>query len=520
MKLITLLLAITMTAGIAAADGEQRPNILYIFTDDQSFRTVSCYPGAYEFANTPNIDRLAENGVRFDLAYIGAKCAPSRAMVQFGRQQFYVIADEELTREKGKGGSIANRTWFETMRDAGYFTGMIGKWHWGAKREQEAWDFSLIWDRGLSKWNYYIGTIVRLNGGEPFELGGYSTDRYTDYTVEFIEERAQDPGKPWLMWLCYGGVHGPYTPAERHTGTLADAPAPPVPEDIYGPRPDKPSHFQGSKWEPNADGVPVHHEKSLEEWVKMQTEAVFALDDGVGRIVESLKATGQLENTIIVFTSDQGYVWGHHGRKGKIDHYDACIRAPLIVHYPRRFAAGKVCKAPVNGPDVVRSFHAWSGVEPDIILTGRDMTPLVTEPESPEAFSTWTQIPTLMSYVKNRYDPWEMGRRLKEQRWKDCLYGGDSNGLEGDSPSGIPLAAAPWYFMIHNGEYKYTRYANPDRIEELYHTASDPDELTNLAVNPEYHDLLLELREACKQEVIRSGGAPFAEFLPIPRLAY
>jgi hypothetical protein len=89
--------------------------------------------------------------------------------------------------------------------------------------------------------------------------------------------------------------------------------------------------------------------KSLDFWVKQQTEAVAAIDEGVGRIVKALEETGQLDNTIIVFTADQGYVWGHHGLKGKIDPYETAIRSPFIVSCPKRFPEGKVCKAPING---------------------------------------------------------------------------------------------------------------------------------------------------------------------------
>ena len=117
---------ITVIAGLvtAAADGKE-PNILYLFTDDQSYRTVSCYPRCYNFADTPNIDRLAAQGVRFDQAYIGAKCVPSRATALTGRLQFAARANQDGTAIEG------NVYWLPTIREEGYYTGMIGKWHWG-----------------------------------------------------------------------------------------------------------------------------------------------------------------------------------------------------------------------------------------------------------------------------------------------------------------------------------------------------------------------------------------------------
>ena len=111
---LALLLTVFARVFTAAAADEPAPNILYIFTDDQSYRTVSCYPRAYHFAKTPNIDRLAERGVRFDQAYIGAKCVPSRATALTGRLQFAVEANYDGTDIEG------HTYWFPTIRDKGY----------------------------------------------------------------------------------------------------------------------------------------------------------------------------------------------------------------------------------------------------------------------------------------------------------------------------------------------------------------------------------------------------------------
>ncbi|MEM8550394.1 MAG: sulfatase-like hydrolase/transferase, partial [Verrucomicrobiota bacterium] len=370
---------------------------MFIYTDDQSYQTVSCYPGAYNYAKTPNIDRLAKQGVRFDQAYIGAKCVPSRAGMLTGRFQYACAEGEPY------------KWWTTALRANGYYTGMIGKWHWGKGAEAHqhgvAWDWSVVWDHGqyAAAGGYYYDQKVMINGGEPEDLEGYSTDRYTEYTVEFIKKRAEEPDKPWFHWLAYGAVHGPYTPADRHKGTLAEMPKTKVPEDIYGPRPDKPVHRQGSRWKQDEDGDPIYKGKKLDFWAKQQTEAVLAIDDGVGKIIDALLETGQLDNTIIVFTSDQGYVWGHHGLKGKIWPYSAAIRCPLIVAYPKRFPKGTVCKTPINGMDLIRTFHAVSDTEPDQVLHGRDMTPLLEEPESEAVAAEWNKTPTMMTYTRNTY---------------------------------------------------------------------------------------------------------------------
>ncbi len=498
---LTLTLFLFAYGFSAAVAKEPTPNILYLFTDDQSYRTVSCYPRAYDFANTPNIDQLAKRGVRFDQAYIGAKCVPSRAGMLTGRLQFAVESNHDGTDIDG------NTYWFPTIRDKGYYTGMIGKWHYGkgaeAHQHGTSWDWSVVWDHGQydAAGGYYDNQQVMINGAPQVPLGGYSTDRYTDYTEQFIRERAQQPDKPWFYWLCYGAVHGPYTPAERHRGMLKDEPETGIPSDIWGPRPGKPSHFQGSLWKKGVDGKPSLNGKPLDFWVKQQTEAVAAIDESVGRIVKALEETGQLDNTIIVFTSDQGYVWGQHGLKGKIDPYESSIRSPFIISCPKRFPRGKVCKAPINGPDVVRTFHAWAEAEPRLFMPGRDITPLVMNPDSGPVLAQWSKVPTMMTYVHNRYEPMEIAKRLKDKDRDACMYGKNS----------------PLYFMILVENFKYTRYAHPDRIEELYDLDQDPEELDNLAVKEEFKAKLMQMRAACIQSIKDHGGLPFAEYLPLPK---
>ena len=502
---LVLLALIGMGFSMNAVGSTNAPNILFLFTDDHTYRMVSSFPRSYEFAHTPNIDALAEKGVRFDQAYMGAKCVPSRATMQSGRLQFAVESDYD-------GNDIPGSIhWFPTLRTNGYYTGMIGKWHYrqkGAEPYQHgtSWDWSVIWKHGDESLGdkYYWDQYVSIDGGALQPLNGYSTDRYADYTEQFIQERANDTNSPpWFYWLCFGGVHAPYTPADRHIGTLDSEPAPPIPEDIYGPRFGKPAGFQDTKWSPGPDGAPLLQGLSLEFWTKQQMEAVLALDDAVGRIVQKLEDTGQLDNTIIVFTADQGYVWGQHGLKGKIDPYETAIRSPFIVSNPARFPTNKVCKAPINGPDLIRTFHAWAGAEPQQFMPGRDITPLIENPESEPVLKEWSKVPTMMTYVQNRYEPTEIATRLTAENWGALEYSTDT----------------PYYFMILVENYKYTRYAGPDYLEELYDLDTDPEELDNLAIKPQFKSKVLEMRAACIQSIKDNGGAVFADLLPEPSTA-
>ena len=542
MKLVhgcALLMLVTLAATAAAADNS-RPNILYIFADDLSYRAISAYPEAYPFVDTPNIDRIAETGVRFEQAYIGAKCAPSRVGQRTGRFQY-------ATKLPGIDPATAAGNWYKDLRANGYYNGMTGKWHWGDGPESighgVSWDWSVVWDHGnKDSGGYYEGTMVRINGADPVPLGGYSTDRYSELTVEFIKERAAEKNKPWFFWLCYGGVHSPYTPPPRHLQLYLDQPPTPMPVDVFGPRPNMPSHMQDfSSWT-EENGEVLYKGKPHDFWVKQQMQAVRAIDDGVGTILKALEETGQLENTIVIFTTDQGYVWGEHGLKGKIWPYAAAIKSPLLISNPKRFPAGKVCPAPVSGMDMVATFHALSGTEATMPLHGRDITPLLKQPESKSVADEWNKTPTMMCYMYNRYEATEMAEKLKNNEWGSFCWTDPGNkgkkkkkkkanknisetlvedvvdldGVDGAAADPTSETGHPNWFSLNDGQYKYIRYCYPDRIEELYDVRNDPDELNNLAVNQANEAILQKFRAALVTQLKAKNGEAFADLLPAP----
>lgn len=499
-----LSLAVCVAAAFCCADADcfgaapdkqtaaRKPNILYIFTDDQTPRTISCYPEAHPWAKTPNIDKLAQSGIRFTHCYTGAICVPSRANALTGRLQ--------------TGCTKQTPYWTEHLRKQGYYTGMVGKWHWHVPQHGTAWDWSVVWEHYLPEnlTNYYVNQPVRIHGDKLVDLGGYSTDRYTDYTIEFLNERAKEPDKPWYFWVCYGAVHSPYTPAERHKQDYADAPETEIPVDIFGPRPDKPENMINvSMWSKNKHGKPVRGKRSLDACVKQYNQAVRAIDENVGRIMKALQDNGQAENTIVFFTSDQGYAWGQHGLMGKIAPYDANINAPLIVASPTRFPQGKVCRHPVSGPDIIRTFHSLAGMEPAIELHGRDFSALLVSPET----DTWTTEPMLQACTGSLYGEEAIANALAQAKkagnWnRFVLY---------------DKSQTKAWLMLREGKYKYVRYICADYIEELYDLEADPGELRNLAVKQEHHGLLARLRQkTCEQ--FRARGAKFIDDLPPPKI--
>ncbi|MCB1234480.1 MAG: sulfatase-like hydrolase/transferase, partial [Verrucomicrobiae bacterium] len=324
---------------------------------------------------------------------------------------------------------------------------------------------------------------------------GYSTDNYTDWAIRYIrgeEGRAAD--KPWYLWLCYGAVHGPFTPAKRHKGNFA-AESVETPADIFQPRNGKPEYVRKMDlWVPGPDGEPVlkkSPKKTLADAVHQYNEGVLAIDEGVGRLVAALKESGQYDNTLIVFTSDQGFAWGQHGFNSKLAPYDATIRSPLIVSMPGRLPAGRVCAQPAGGIDLPPTFFAFAGIDLPWDMHGRDLTPLLENPDSPPARSVLTAL-TGASYGT---DCDAVPDPAKE---KDKLLRG--NGI-------------PWWVSWREGKHKYIRTLVADEIEELYDLEADPEELDNLALKSGYRDTVLRYREATLGE-LRRTGAKMADALP------
>jgi arylsulfatase A-like enzyme len=491
------LLASTLAAGAAsrataAPATPERPNILFIYTDDHSYRTLSCYKEAYPWVRTPNIDRLAAQGVRFTAAYNGAWCMPSRATLLTGHYQ-HGVESMSMQGTYPDSNYDPNKCpfWPKEWRKQGYFTGQIGKWHTGQDTGYgRDWDYQIVWNRPKypdTSQNYYYDQPITYQGGKTEVLKRYSTDQYTDWACDFIRGDVRDKEKPWYLWLCFGGVHSPYQPAQRHLKELAGIDID-TPKDIFPPRPGKPDWAQKiNHWEKDANGRPVAGKKTFIEWVRQYHQGVLALDEAVGRLLDELEKTGQRKNTFILFTSDQGLAFGQHGFRGvKVAAYDANVRSPLIFSMPGRIPQGKVCEAPVSGVDLVATMHSFTGIKPSWEMHGRDLTPLINNPNA-----KWDHPAMLVATGQT--------------------YGSDTNKI----PEKAFHGEVPWYVMIRDRRYKYVRPLIHD-LDELYDLQSDPDELTNLAQKPEHKARVAQMRAQMTAE-LRRTKCGFVDKMPALR---
>jgi arylsulfatase A-like enzyme len=485
---------------VCAAEPARRPNILLIYADDQSYKTVGCYPESWPWVKTPNVDALAKSGVRFHGAYLGGWCMPSRASILTGRHQHGI---QSMRMDGPYPGSTYDPKqcpfWPALFRKEGYHTAQIGKWHTGVDAGYgRDWDYQIVWNRPKHPENagaYYEKQLLAVNGEEKW-VEGYPADNYTKWAVEYVKGANRDKDKPWFLWLCHGSIHGPSKPAVRHKGMYKDAKVP-APADILGPWPGKPDYLKNTlAWRKDADGrivATASGEKvgdvaksgksvEFEAWARQVNECVPAVDESVGEVMKALRETGQLENTLVVYTADQGFAMGEHGLRMKIAPYDASYRSPLIISMPGMVAVGKVCKQTPNAPDLVATFFGIAGINPptgEHTLHGRDLTPLLKNLDA-----DW---PHACLYEHTGHDYGDDVAKVLREKPKEAIY-----------------QKVPWYTAVVRGGWKYIRYLQPGVPEELYDLSTDPDELRNLAADSAHAERIASLRTAMAAELKRT----------------
>jgi len=220
------------------------------------------------------------------------------------------------------------------------------------------------------------------------------------------------------------------------------------------------------------------HGNTLDGWVRQYHQGVRGLDEAVGRLVAALEETAQLENTLVVFTSDQGFARGQHGFATKLAPYDANIRSPLIISMPGTLPEGRVVEHPVAGVDLIPTFFSFAGIDLPWQMHGQDLTPLLKDPQS----------------------DWPHGALTA---FTARSYGADTHRIP-DDPAEHYLNGIPWYVSLRQGSFKYIRTLVQNEIEELYDIDSDPEELTNLALDPSHRSRLRRLRADTLAEMRRT----------------
>ncbi len=382
-----------MTLGCQWASAADRPNIIWIFSDDHSYQTIGAYGGHLaDLDPTPNIDRLAEQGMRFDRCYVSNSiCAPARAVLLTGKHSHL-------------NGKIDNRGPFnhdqqnfaKILQKNGYQTAMIGKIHLAG--EMQGFDY---WDVLPGQGKYNNPDFISANGKE--KNTGYVSDVITDKTLNWLEEQ-RDEEKPFMLMMHHKAPHRNWTPAERHMSKYADIEIP-EPDSLFDDYEGRgtPAHTQdmsiditmrmegdlkvGKNTEQYAarNAYFAEHQpegRDLVKWkyqlyLKDYLRCIWAVDESVGRLLDYLDEAGLSENTIVMYCSDQGFYMGEHGWFDKRFMYEESYRTPLLVRWPGKVEAGSVNDDLVQNIDFAETFLDLADVEAPEEMQGESLIPLM-----------------------------------------------------------------------------------------------------------------------------------------------
>ena len=507
---LAAVLTLGMLAGIARAGrGDGRPNIVFLYGDDHAERAVGACGSP--LTTTPHIDRLAAEGVRFANSFVANSiCGPARATILTG---LHSHANGKTTNGNGFRDELT--TWAKLLQDAGYQTAMVGKWH--LSPNPNGFDH---W--AIARGGYYNLDLVTADG--PRGLSGYTTEVITDEALRWVSEE-RDADRPFALWISHTATHRTWMPGTPYLTRYDDVqlPEPASLFDDYAGRSKGATEAQmriARDLFPAYDlKLPVTGEGILDQgatdrlrgltdeeraawdaaygpknaafaeaglegddlvrwkyqrYIKDYLRCVDALDDSVGRVLAFLEETGLDENTIVVYSSDQGFFLGEHGWYDKRWMYEPSLRTPLIVRWPGVTTAGTVVDALVQNTDMMPTFLAMAGIEPPPGLHGKSLVPFL-EGKTPDG-------------------------------WRDAIY---YHYHQQDSGRTSHIVAR--HYGVRTARYKLLYVYDHDQWE-LYDLQADPEEVHNLYGDPAHAALVAALKVRLRELRREFGDTTGREF--------
>lgn len=421
----------------------RRPNIVVILVDDLRWDELGCQ--GHPFVQTPAIDRIAYEGARFRNAFCTTPlCSPVRACLLTGLHTHHHGIFDNINRS---AQSHRLKTFPQELRRAGYTTAYVGKWHMGNDDSARP---------GFDHWVSMKGQgtsfdpTLNVNGQQTAHRG-HTTDVLNQYAVEFIQ---QQHDRPFCLYLAHKALHPELTqrddgsitdpsaarfqPARRHEHLYADAPIPRrlnVTDTLEG----KPALQRP------VDGLPPLSRSTgtPDETVRDRLRMLAGVEEGVRLLLDSLEATGQLDDTVVIFTSDHGYWYGEHGLSVERRlAYEEAIRIPLLIRYPRLIRAGTTIDEFALSIDLAPTVLELAGVTSEREFDGRSLKPLLTG--SPP------------------------------RDWRTSFL------IQYNSDTVFPRVHRMGYRAIRTARWKYIRYRELDGMDELYDLLNDPYEMQNV----------------------------------------
>jgi arylsulfatase A-like enzyme len=464
LRLFCLLLAAMLPSAILAAD---RPNIVFIMTDDHAAHAISAYGSKINI--TPNMDRLAKEGMRFSNCFVeNSICTPSRAAILTGKYS-HKNGVPVFNAFDGSQPHLA-----KYLQKAGYHTGLVGKWHLGS--EPTGFDFFTVLP---GQGRYHNPVFLNATGRET--NSGYATDIVTDKALAFLDARPKD--QPFLLLLHHKAPHREWQPSEKYAELYndRDIPEPATLRDDYSSRTDAareatmtiarhlnnrdlkltpPADLRGPARQQWFNQVPMEVTVTnngvatkltgddLVKWkyqryIKDYLRCVASVDENIGRVLDYLQKNNLRENTIVIYTSDQGFFLGDHGWYDKRFMYEECLRTPLLVSWPAKIKPGSVQNAMALNIDFAPTFLEIAGIKVPSDIQGRSLLPLL-EGKTPSDWRT-------SMYYRYYHDPGHHNTRA--------------------------------HYGVRTETHKLIHFWKKNQWE-LYDLAEDPSELNNIYNDP------------------------------------
>jgi len=446
------------STSVCSADPPARPNIIFILIDDLRWDEVD-----YPFVKAPTIQRIAREGVRFRNAFVTTPlCSPSRACFLTGQYAHTHGITDNIDRSPRSHELV---TFPRLLHDAGYETAFVGKWHMGLDDNARP---------GIDHWvsvkgqGSYLDPEFNVNG-ERKKIAGYFTDILNQFALDFVKQKHT---KPFLLYVSHKAVHpdltqnadgslsdpsaGKFIPAERHKNLYADAALPH--RASYA----KPPYGKPALLRQIAD-VPPLGAKTVtdDETIRNRLRMLASVDEGLGEILKTLGAQKQLDNTLIVFTSDEGYFYGEHGLSVERRlAYEESIRIPLFMRWPKSIKAGDTIDQLALSIDLAPTLLELGGAAVPKAMHGRSLAPLLRGEKIP---------------------------------WRNSFL------VEYFSDKIFQRVVKMGYQSVRTDRWKFIHYTELEKSDELYDLRDDPFETKNLIGTPS----LQNAHEHLKAELAR-----------------
>jgi len=453
----------------------RRRNIVFILCDDHRFDAIGALGHPWLAGQTPHLDRMVREGVHFRNAFVTSSlCSPSRASLLTG---LYMHAHRVMDNFSPLNPKLA--TFPQMLQQAGYRCGFIGKWHMGGDSDEPRPGF----DHWLSfpGQGEYINPPINRNGARSRETG-YVTDLLTQEAMRFIRAGA---GRPFLLYLSHKAVHHPFQPPERHS-RLFQGLTPPYPAsmkyvpEIYGQWPDWVRRRRYSRH--GVDGL-LGQTSTFDEYYRGYMRSLISVDESVGSVLSQLEDSKLLNDTLVVYMGDNGYMWGEHGLVDKRAMYEPSIRVPLLMRCPDLFGAGTAVDGMALNLDLAPTFLDAAGVRAPEAMHGR----------------------SLLRPATGKAEGWRTDF-VYEYEW------------EQDFPY------TPTIIGLRTGQHSLMQYYGIWDIPELYDNRKDPEQLHNLLAgaritlgrgrylnhvkDPEVRTLVERMQTRLAEILRQTGGDP------------